>query len=160
WIVPSLAGKEIRERFFSIEDYNTDATANSRFDSWNAAIRLANDYPIFGVGIRNSNLFSYQYGADMEGRTIHSQYLQTLADTGYPGLALYLLALASTWIAIIRTRRMSKMSSDDDAPLARSMLSGIEGSLLIFGFGALFLSIEVFELPYILALMGAQLSLL
>lgn len=160
WIVPYLAGREIRERFFSVEQYDSDATATSRFDSWNAGIRIANDHPLFGVGIRNSTLFSYQYGADMEGRAIHSQYLQTLADAGYPGLSLYLLALASTWIAIIRTRRMLKGSDDDAAPLARSMLSGIEGSLLIFCFGALFLSLEVFELPYIVALMAVQLSLL
>jgi probable O-glycosylation ligase (exosortase A-associated) len=158
-IVPSLAGREIRDRFFSVQDYDTDASATSRFDSWNAAIRIANEYPIFGVGIRNSVLFSYQYGADMEGRVIHSQYLQTLTDTGYPGLSLYLLALISTWIAIIRTRRALKESDDAEAPLARSMLSGIEGSLVIFWFGALFLSVEVFELPYILALMAVQLSL-
>ena len=49
---------------------------------------------MFGVGIRNSNLFSYQYGADMEGRTIHSQYLQIAADNGFVGLGLYLAVLA------------------------------------------------------------------
>jgi probable O-glycosylation ligase (exosortase A-associated) len=158
--VPYLAGKEIRARFFSVDDYETDASANTRFASWNAAIRIAHDYPLFGVGIRNSNLFSYKYGADIEGRAIHSQYLQTLADTGYPGLTLYLLALTSTWIAIGSTRRMLKKSTVADAPLARSMLTGIEGSLVVFCCGAVFLSLEVFELPYIVALLAAQLSLL
>ncbi len=159
-LVPTLAGNEIRTRFFSTQDYDSDESANSRFDSWRAAILIANDYPVFGAGIRNANLLSYQYGADMEGRTIHSQYFQTLADAGYPGLALYLFALGSTWLAMRRARRVLKSRADDDAQLARSMLSGVEGSLFVFCFGAAFLSLEVFELPYIVSLMGAQVSLL
>ena len=158
--VPFLAGKEIRNRFFSVQEYNADESAQSRFDSWDAAVRIANDHPIFGAGIRNSNLLTYQYGADIEGRTIHSQYLQTLADSGYVGLGLYLVALGSLWLSILRTRRFLKTSDDPDASLARSMLAGVEGALVVFCFGASFLSLEVFELPYLVALIGAQISLL
>lgn len=158
--VPYLAGQEIRARFFTVENYDADATANTRFDSWQAAIRIANDYPVFGVGIRNSNVMSYAYGADMEGRTIHSQYLQTLADSGYPALALYLLALGSTWFSMRKARRALKGRDGTDAALARSMLNGVEGSMAVFCVGAIFLSLEVFELPYILALIGVQGSVL
>ena len=58
-----------------IRTYEEDGSAQSRFDSWRAAWLITRDYPIVGVGVRNANLFSEQYGADMEGRTIHSQYL-------------------------------------------------------------------------------------
>jgi probable O-glycosylation ligase (exosortase A-associated) len=155
-VVPPLAGREIRERFFTIQDYENDRDANLRFSSWTAAVRIANDYPVFGVGIRNANLISYQYGADMEGRTIHSQYLQTLADNGYVGLALYLLALGSAWVAVVRSRRALQNRTDPDALLHRSMMSGIEGSLAVFCVGAVFLSLEVFELPYLLGLLSIQ----
>ncbi len=84
--IPILAGPEIQERFFSIKDNEVDESANSRRQSWAAAWNIAKDYPILGVGVRNSNLFSYQYGADMEGRTIHSQYLQIAADCGLVGI--------------------------------------------------------------------------
>ena len=53
-----------------------------------------------GVGMRNSNLFTYQYGADVQGRTIHSQYLQTMADSGYPALFFYLVAFGVHLIAM------------------------------------------------------------
>jgi probable O-glycosylation ligase (exosortase A-associated) len=159
-LLPFLAGKEIRAEFFSTEDYATDSSANSRFESWAAAFRIANDYPLFGVGIRNSGQFSLQYGADYAGRAIHSQYLQTLADGGYPALALYLLALGSVHLAMKRTRRVLKGRSDLDARHALSMMNGIEGSLLVFCVGGAFLSLEVFELPYVVALLGAQTSLL
>jgi probable O-glycosylation ligase (exosortase A-associated) len=159
-IVPILAGKEIRDRFFTLQKYSSDDSANSRFASWGAAIQIANEYPIFGAGLRNSNLLSYAFGADEEGRTIHSQYLQTLADMGYPGLALYLIAIGSAFTATIRSRRALRRRTDPEALRMRSMLSGIEGSLVVFCVGGAFLSIEVFELPYLLGLLAIQLWVL
>jgi probable O-glycosylation ligase (exosortase A-associated) len=158
--VPYLAGNEIRQRFLSIEGYRTDGSANARFNSWEAAFAIANDYPVFGVGIRNANLITYRYGADMKGRTIHSQYLQTMADNGYPGLFLYILALGCTWVGMARARRRLKKLDSPDAKVAHSMLNGAEGALFVFCFGALFLSLEVFELPYLIALIGAQINAL
>ena len=158
--VPILAGKEIREEFFSVEDYDADSSANSRFDSWAAAVRIANDYPVFGIGIRNSPLYSYEYGADIEGRVIHSQFLQTLADAGYPGLMLYLIALGTLWVSMSRTRRLVKKRDGPEAQRARCMINGIEGAMAVFCIGGSFLSLEVFELPYVLVLIGAQTSLL
>ena len=158
--VPYLAGQEIRARFFSVENYDADVSANLRFDSWQAAIRIANDYPVFGVGIRNSNAMSYAYGADMEGRTIHSQYLQTLADSGYPALALYLVMLGTTWLSLAKTRKVLKQGRSPDAAIASSMTNGVEGALVVFCVGAAFLSLEVFELPYIMTLVAVQVSTL
>jgi len=159
-LVPSLAGREQRNRFLSIEGYETDGSANARFDSWNAAFAIAADYPLFGAGIRNSNLITYKYGADVQGRTIHSQYLQTMADSGYPALFFYLLALGCTWFAMARARRTLKKRDAPETKLAHSMLNGVEGALFVFCFGALFLSLEVFELPYVMALIGAQIAAL
>jgi len=160
-MVPALAGREIRARFFTVEQYETDSSANQRFDSWKAAIAIANDYPLTGVGLRNSALITYRYGADSQGRVIHSQYLATLADEGYVGLALYLAVIVGTWITMRRTRRMLKQQPDDPtARMAHSMLSGIECSLVVFWIGTSFLAIEMFELPYVLMLLAAQTSLL
>jgi probable O-glycosylation ligase (exosortase A-associated) len=156
-VVPVLAGPEIRHRFFTLNNVEEDASANSRFDSWQAAFRIANDYPIFGVGIRNSELLSHEYGADTEGRTIHSQYLQTLADSGYIGLALYLAALTAVWLSLRRARRALGPRRDPDANRLRSLIAGVEGSLLVFCVGAAFLSLEVFELPYLIGLLGCEL---
>jgi probable O-glycosylation ligase (exosortase A-associated) len=156
--IPALAGDEIRQRFFSVAEYETDGSASSRFESWKAAIGIANAHPITGVGIRNSNLFSYDYGADLIGRTIHSQYFQILADEGYPGLALYLVVVCSFFVVVWRVRRRMARRSDHEALRAVAILNGVETSLLVFCIGGLFLSLEVFELPYLLILLGAQLA--
>jgi probable O-glycosylation ligase (exosortase A-associated) len=158
--VPVMAGPEIRARFMTLEQYDKDASANSRFGSWEAAIRIANDYPVFGVGIRNSNLFSYQYGADMEGRTIHSQYFQILADSGYVALISYLCAIVALLAGASRARRRLKKCRGAETDLMRSMLNGIEGCIVVFAVGSSFLSLEVFELPYLVALLGGQLTML
>jgi probable O-glycosylation ligase (exosortase A-associated) len=159
-MLPVLAGNEIRQEFASIEGFENDRSANQRFESWGAAIGIANEYPVFGVGIRNSTLFSYQHGADMVGRVIHSQYLQILADAGYPGLMLYLIALGALWVGMAQARRANKKREGPDAKLAHSMLNGVEGALFVFCVGASFLSLEVFELPYVIALLGAQIAVL
>jgi len=153
-MIPTLAGNEIRQRFFSIEQYQEDDSANSRMQSWQAAIRIANEHPILGAGPRNSNLLSYKFGADIVGRTIHSQYLQTAADLGWVGLAFYLSFVAAALRSIMIARRQLRRRTDEDARMLLSVTNGILGSLTIFFFGAFFLSLEVFELPYMLMLLA------
>jgi probable O-glycosylation ligase (exosortase A-associated) len=156
--IPILAGPEIRQRFFSIQDNQVDESANSRRQSWAAAWNIAKDYPILGVGIRNANLFSHRYGADMEGRTIHSQYFQIAADCGFVGLGLYLAIFLAVIASIGKARRAARNERSPEADRVRAIASGIESALFLFGFGAIFLSLEVVELPYLLLLIGAQLS--
>lgn len=158
-ILPILAGPQIRDRFFSISSHEQDASAQSRIGSWTAAWNIAKDNPVFGVGIRNANLYSHQYGADLQGRTIHNQYLQIAADTGFVGLGLYGAALAAVWWRLYSTRR-DLLPTDGAAPRVLALAGGIECALAVFCVGGTFLSLEVFELPYLLLLLGAQLGTL
>lgn len=155
-ILPLLAGKEIRERFFSIEQHEIDESATSRKNSWAIAWQMAQERPLFGYGIRNSNLYTFQYGADIQGRTIHSQYLQIAADSGLVGLSAYLLALGGFFFCAFRVARHSKLQSDPDAQRAYTIACGAEGAMVVFCTGGIFLSLEHFELPYIMMLLGAQ----
>lgn len=157
-ILPLMAGAEIQKRFFSIEQYDKDHSAQSRFKSWEAAWEIAWLNPINGVGLRNSSLYMHQYGADYEGRTIHSQYLQIAADSGLTGLAIYLGVFVTAWLSIRRVRRMMGFRDDLEAAESHAVASGVECSLAVFCVGAMFLSLELFELPYLMLLMGAQLT--
>jgi len=156
-LVPTLAGKEIRERFFTLKQYEAQESAQSRFGSWQAALAIASDYPVFGIGLRNADLVSQAYGADMENRTIHSQYLQTAADSGFVGLGLYLLVLATSWLGLRRVQKATRRGTDDSARTAYAIACGVESAMAVFCVGALFLSLEVFELPYLMLLIAAQL---
>lgn len=158
-LMPLMAGPEIQQRFFSIEQYEKDKSANSRFQSWSAALEIAKDHPLFGVGLRNANLHSYAFGADMPNRTIHSQYFQLAADCGFVGLGAYLLTLFCVWRNLTRVRRQMAYRDDPEARQAVAIINGVEGGLAVFAIGAVFLSLEHFELPYLLLLLGAQLPL-
>lgn len=135
-----------------------DESAQSRWTTWNIAIRMANERPLFGLGIRNSNLFTYDYGADMPGRSIHSQYLQTAADSGWMALALYLAFLASLFLGLRSSRRILRPYNDPESLKVKSIASGVECATVLFCFGAVFLSLEHFEMPYIMMLLAVQLN--
>jgi probable O-glycosylation ligase (exosortase A-associated) len=157
-MLPVLAGPEIRARFFSIQQHEQDASANERRNSWAAGWAIACGNPVFGVGVRNANLYSYEYGAAFQGQTIHSQYLQIAADNGFVGLGLYLACLAAVGIELHRVRRETLRRKGPDSARILALGAGIECALLVFCVGSIFLSLEVFELLYLLLLLGAQLG--
>jgi probable O-glycosylation ligase (exosortase A-associated) len=156
--VPIMAGPEIRARFFTLEKNEEDESANIRRKAWAAAWKMAEENPIFGVGIRNSNLLSYSYGADMPGRTIHSQYLQIAADNGFVGLGVYVAMIVSV-LADMRFCRLAVKGRDDLASHRVYLVAtASETSMAVFCFGGAFLSLENFELPYLFLLLGSQLA--
>lgn len=157
-LIPVMAGPEISARFLTIRDNDVDDSANSRRQSWAAAFKIAADNPVFGVGVRNANLLSQRYGADVEGRTIHSQYLQIAADNGFVGLSLYLGVFAVAWLRLRDCRRSLGELPENVGRRVAAMAGGLEGALVVFGFGSAFLSLEVFELPYLVLLLAVQLG--
>jgi probable O-glycosylation ligase (exosortase A-associated) len=158
-MVSVMAGKEIRERLLSTMNYTQDASAQSRLDSWSAAAEMIWDSPLLGHGIRNSNQFSRNYGADTFGRTIHNLYLQIGADTGLPAMTLYVAMIITAFVQLRRGRHMCQNFLSDqprhqvkDTTIAQmpQVIRGLEGCVLTFSFGAMFLSMEVFELSWLL----------
>jgi len=151
----ATTGKEIEERFSSIGKENT----NARWETWGVAIKMANDRPVFGFGIRCSALFigKHEYSISVDNLTIHSQYLQMAADSGWPALALYAGMLGSVIVGLWQTRRMLRKFTDPDTRNVRSLASGLECALVLFCVGATFLSLEHFEMPYVVILLSVQL---
>jgi O-antigen ligase len=158
--LPLMAGPEIQQRFFSIEQYETDGSAQSRLTSWAIGWKMATDRPYLGFGLRNSNLYTFDYGADIYGRTIHNQYLQVAADSGMTGLLLYIIGLALTWRLMTRCRRRLKRSQVRNQDVVRALMIAdcVEASMVVFCFCAIFLWLVVFELPFLMLLLGGQLE--
>ena len=151
-------GPEIQNRFLSISEHDADDSANSRKTTWVIAIRMANEKPFLGFGLRCSSAFTHEYGADMKGRVIHSQYFQIAADMGWIGLGCFLLLLFAVFLLTFRfwwrTRHWPKT---DSLIKARSVAGAIIGSLTVYCVGGVFLSLDHFELPYAIFLIAAQL---
>jgi len=174
-VVSVLAGQEIRDRFISMTDRDRDYSAQSRLASWDAGWQLAWQRPLIGQGIRNSNQYTYYYGADNRGRTIHNQYLQIAADSGIPAACIYLviLAVAVTYLQQCRgmcrhylntyTHHQINEPSDDQLDEVKHLHNialGIQGSIITFCAGAMFLSIELVELPWLLVTMAGVMPMI
>jgi probable O-glycosylation ligase (exosortase A-associated) len=154
--IPFLAGKEIQERFNSIEKRDEDGSWQIRLASWAIAVEIANDYPLVGAGVRCSNGEMKSRGADMENRTIHNLYLQIAADSGWPALMLYAFTALATIYCCWRTRIRLWHRTDPEAVRAVALVGGLECSVITFLLGATFLSLEVFEVAYVIMLLAAQ----
>jgi O-antigen ligase len=157
-----LAGPEIRQEFLSTRNYQQDTSAQSRFESWTAGWQIAWDHPLLGTGVRNSNALTHNYGTGMQGRTIHNQYIQIAADSGIPAALVYLAILGVAGYRFSAARRAcirleSGAATDDQAAEWRNTASlclALQSSLITFAINAMFLSIEVFELPWFLMVLG------
>lgn len=168
-VLPLLAGREIRHRFMSTAQYRTDGSARSRFDSWQAAWDMAWDSPLTGQGIHNVNRYSQNYGADSFNRTIHNQYLQVAAESGLPAMVLYIAIGVTAMVNLTRCRRRCRdqlAEADDDPDLGawRRELAGTErlilayeSSLIIYAFGGVFLSLGLFEIPWLIIVIAGAL---
>lgn len=156
--VVATAGPELQARFFSISAHDLDESANSRKATWAIAIRMANEHPILGLGVRCSVLKTKAYGADMDWRAIHSQYLQTAADCGWVGLALFLSVLVTSfWVMTAFYRRTRHWPRYPEVVRARALAGAVVCGLVVYTVGGVFLSLDNFEMPYILFLVAAQL---
>jgi len=169
--VAVLAGPQIRERFMSTTDYQEDASAQSRLDSWAAGWKLAWVNPISGLGVRNSALFVENYGADKHGRTIHNVYLQIAADSGIPAALTFIAILGVSFAGLQRCRRRAAQFAQGyvlqpNAPPhieriidSERLCIGIQGALVVFACGAVFLSVEIFELQWLVCVLAGVMPL-
>jgi probable O-glycosylation ligase (exosortase A-associated) len=137
---------EFYDRIASIANYEDDGSAMGRLNAWQAAIEMANDSPVVGVGLDNF-LFSFSdYAPDPDDvHVAHNTWLQVLAEAGYTGLGIYALLFVATIWTIWRVRRRARrfgMAWADRGAIA------LGGSLVAFMVGATFLNRAHFDLIY------------
>ena len=119
-------------------------SARQRHEIWRVAFKMIRENPHTGVGIGAYKPNHELYANDAEfnptahgKRDTHSLYLNVLAETGWPGLVLYTLILASVLIVADATRRRCRRVLE---PAARQLLlleAGLVGFLVASIFGSL-----------------------
>jgi len=156
--MPFLVGDEVAKRFSSIND-TTDESRRSREETWEIAAKMALERPILGYGVRNSSLYTRAMGADMEGRVIHNTYLQIAADSGIVGAGAYLTCIGCAFVLSFRIRNALRPhlgTGSQEAEFGYGVANCAIGGLVVYCFGAFFLSLETVEIQYILWLIAFQ----
>jgi putative inorganic carbon (hco3(-)) transporter len=128
-----------------MEEGERDMSAQGRLHFWAMAVKIADAYPLLGVGNSQFNQaydgFDDSDGEFGRGRSVHSVWFGLLAEGGYLGLGLVLLVLAR---ALLQCQRLCR-SADPSAPewkYARALQNG----LLAFCVGGTFVPLQYNEM--------------
>jgi O-antigen ligase len=128
------------------------ATAAERIELWRAGWAMADAQPWIGVGPGNYPHFVGLYAPGKQALPAHSNYIHMLAETGFPGLFLYLALFAAALLVLGRVRQFS---ADGDQRFAAAML---QLSLVAYLVAGVFLSRHDLVLAYLLTGWAATLS--
>jgi len=127
------------DRMSTIRTYETESSAQSRFDSWKYAITVASDR-IFGGG----------FGAFAGRSDAHSVYFEVLGEHGFIGLGLFTALGLFTWVSASKVRRVAERTHDMlwMGTLARMT----QVSLVAYASAGAFLGLAYFDYAYNLVL--------
>jgi O-antigen ligase len=96
----------------SLNEVDSEGSARQRFEIWKVAATIASEHPVFGTGVGTYADEHLRVAARPTfdptaagRRDAHSTYLSFAAETGIPGLALFLLLAGTTLIRAERARR-------------------------------------------------------
>jgi O-antigen ligase len=129
-------------------------STESRILTWDVGLSMIRDFPLAGIGAGNFKPLVRLY-ADIDKPTIaHNTYIGLAAETGLPGLLLFLAIFAATFRSLSRVRRLT---SDQANLLFRASL-GIEVSLVGYLVAIFFISAEYQKLFWLLVFLSGALE--
>ena len=151
-----------RQRMSTIETAQEDTSFRGRLQAWQFAINVAESRPFAGAGFagtENTEIFNTYYHDPAVGRVpghaAHSIYFQVLGDHGYPGLALYLAMLATTWWYMKGIRRAAR--HEPRLEWAGDLAAMMQVSLIAFMVAGAALSMAYYDMLFLL--MGMSIAL-
>ena len=106
---------------------NVNVTSREAF--WSAAVKMAENHPLFGVGPGRFPIEAQDYIVNnpvvLDNPVTHESYLEILAEDGIFAILLYLAFLASTWRALSQARRLAREAHDSrGVDLAEALMAG------------------------------------
>ena len=143
---------EWTERMETIQEYQSDGSAQSRINTWYTIWNMAVDRPFVGAGYRvGSDLLYQRYSPKAVTKSFdsHSIYFQALGEHGFVGLGLYLLLGLVTWRKAARlAKECAKGPESAWVPILMHM---VQVSMIGFAAGGAFLGLLHYDFPYYLA---------
>ncbi len=124
--------EEQKARF---EAAGEDKTSLSRIERWEKGLKMAEMYPLLGVGFENWSIADrtiFQGG----GGESHNIFIECMSELGYTGLAVFVLMILYTLINNYRTRKIAQEQLGGNR-FFYYMAHGLDGSLvgyLVSGF--------------------------
>jgi hypothetical protein len=143
WLANSPYSTRFRQAWLELTGGGS-GSVTERLALWRAGGEIVADHPIVGVGLGNYSGQLASYAPELRGLVAHNSYVQMAAETGLPGVALY-VALFLT--ALILAARVAIRSPDHQT---RRMASALQASLVAYLAAGFFISRHDMVLAYIL----------
>jgi putative inorganic carbon (hco3(-)) transporter len=149
-----LVRDQYLSRMATIATYEQEASASSRVEHAEAAIKMWLDHPLIGVGFggRNYVQLSAKYLGRDDIHVVHNTYLQMLVDSGVIAFLIYTGLLWGTIVWLIGSGRKMRWHCPGEEKCAIAM----QASLLAFAIGGTFYSSQRYDLPYIILMAAAS----
>lgn len=134
-------------RMESIGNYEEDASATGRINSWRFAINIANTFPLGGgPNVFTPHMFMLYAPEPERYYDAHSIYFQVLGEQGYVGLALFLLLFFVAWRCASRVIRHCQ--GQQDLQWASMLARMCQVSIIGYMTAGAFLTLAYYDLIY------------
>jgi probable O-glycosylation ligase (exosortase A-associated) len=139
--------QEWYDRMASIRNYEEDASALGRINSWKMAINLAADRPT-GGGFEAFRWETFARYAPEPNRVhdAHSIYFEVLGEHGFVGLALFLALGIMIWFTASSVIRKARASPE--TRWLADLVGMVQVSLVGYAAGGAFLGLAYFDFYY------------
>jgi putative inorganic carbon (hco3(-)) transporter len=147
------------ERMQTIGEYQADQSAMGRFDAWEFAYKVALEKPLFGGGFRvfyDGDYFFRLVPNAAKVRNAHSIYFEVLGESGFVGLALFLMLGLSC--LVICSKLIRKTRDHPNLTWAQRLAAMIQVSLIAYASAGAFLNLGFFDLYYVLIVLVVGLT--
>lgn len=140
-----LAGLGKATSFETIAEMDPEGSAQQRFAVLQTAARMVGDRPLLGVGLGAYAHANLDYSPALGMLDTHNTYMNIAAETGLPGLALFVALLTSVLLAARDARR----GTDRGSPSASEMLRWLQVGLVAFLAAGVFGSFSKLAFAYV-----------
>lgn len=153
------------DRMQTIRTYEEveDGSALSRLHFWRVAVNMVRDHPL-GIGLRNYEWTydDYDFSAGQYGkrRAVHSSHFEVLAETGFPGIAIWVFLFGYAFFVAfrVRSRAHDPRLPSDDGRFLLTMANGLIVSMVGFLAGGAFIALSLNDLTWMTFALVASLD--
>jgi O-antigen ligase len=139
----------------AVKSHIADENVETRLDAWKAAVELATDRPILGVGPNNFGFYYFEKTGRPPGtfglRVVHDAYLDVAAELGFTGLILF-----GSYLAITFSRATTAVRRRFGPP---GLASAVRTAMVVAMVAALTLSEQYFPPFWVLGALATILFL-
>ena len=120
----------------TIREMDPEGSAEQRFAVLKTAARIIADHPVLGIGLGAYHLANADYSPDLGLKDTHNTYMNVAAETGVPGLILFLALVGSVLLSARAARRGAGPAAAAQAEEVRWLQYSVTGYLVAAVFGS------------------------